>query len=240
LSDQSPFQDPPFVGRKKELEVLAGAWDYVKAGEARAVALVGEAGIGKTRLADHFIESLELEDCIVFRGRCYEAEQSVPYGPIAEAIRSALTDVDLEEIEPLWLAEVARIVPEVRARCGELPDPPALEAEGGRHRLYEGIAQAFRVVCEARPAILFIDDLHWADESSVALLHYLFRRVTSGLYMVVAYRPEENAQRMGSLEELVLPESSASNRSQMVSARICWLSCCPIHRTMVLSPGSGI
>ncbi|NIR45878.1 MAG: AAA family ATPase, partial [Gemmatimonadetes bacterium] len=127
--DSALFVDPPFVGRKHELSVLAQQWRIVATGESRTVALVGSAGIGKTRLATEFIKSLELEDVTVLRGRCYEAEQSLPYGPIAEALRQSLDKLDLSDVNPLWLAELARIVPEVHEILENLPSPPEQDAE---------------------------------------------------------------------------------------------------------------
>jgi tetratricopeptide (TPR) repeat protein len=193
------FHDPPFVGRTIELSALSAEWHRVAAGESRTVAIVGAAGIGKTRLADEFLKSLELTDVSVFRSRCYEAEQSLPYGPVAEALRQGIPAYDLSEIDPFWLAELARIIPEVRERHRKLPEPAQLDAEGGRRRLYEGIAQVLSIVCENRPVILLVDDLHWADDSSLALLHYLQRRVTSGLYLLTAHRPEELGTRVSSV-----------------------------------------
>ncbi|MGD8868219.1 MAG: AAA family ATPase, partial [Gemmatimonadales bacterium] len=185
------FHDPPFVGRELELGALAQEWDRVAAGESRTVALTGAAGIGKTRLANQFIGSLALTDVTVLRGRCYEVEQTLPYGPVAEALRSEIATIELGGVNPLWLAELARIVPEVHARFDDLPQPSVLDAEGSRRRLYEGIAQVLSSACEIRPVLMFVDDAHWADDSSLALLHYLHRRVTNGLYLVTAHRPEE-------------------------------------------------
>jgi tetratricopeptide (TPR) repeat protein len=197
-NERSPFRDPPFVGRKRELAALAEEWDRVATGETRAVALVGGAGIGKTRLADEFLKSLELDQVTILQGRCHEAELSLPYGPVAEALRQAVERIDLGDVNPLWLAELARIIPEVHERYGELPEPARLDAEGGRRRLYEGVAQVLRAACESVPVLLFVDDLHWSDDSSLALLHYLHRRVSNGLYLLTAHRPEDLAARKSS------------------------------------------
>lgn len=194
-SEQPIFQDPPFVGRKRELAVLAHELEGVLHGESRAVAIVGGAGIGKTRLAEQFLGSLALDDLTILRGCCYAAEQSLPYGPVAEALRQGLRSIDLSDVKSFWLAELARIVPEVRDYYGELPEPAKLDVEGGRRRLYEGVAQVLRAACDARPILLFIDDLHWADDSSLALLHYVLRRVSNGLFLLTAHRPEELGTR---------------------------------------------
>jgi DNA-binding SARP family transcriptional activator/tetratricopeptide (TPR) repeat protein len=190
-SQTTLLHDPPFVGRKPELTALSEEWDRLITGETRTVALVGAAGIGKTRLADEFINSLVLNDVTILRGCCYEAEQTLPYGPVAEALRQGIESIDLSEVNPLWLAELARIVPEVCEKYGDLPEPAVLDAEGSRRRLYEGIARVLRSACETRPVLLFVDDLHWADDSSLALLHYLHRRVSNGLYLLTAHRPED-------------------------------------------------
>ncbi len=192
------FHDPPFVGRKRELAVLAEEWDRAVAGESRTVAITGAAGIGKTRLADQFVGSLALSDVTILRGRCFEAEQTLPYGPVAESLRQAIGAVDLGGVNPLWLAELARIVPEVHDRFEELPSPAVLDAEGSRRRLYEGIAQVLSAACDVQPVLMFIDDAHWADDSSLSLLHYLHRRVTNGLLLLTAHRPEELAAREAS------------------------------------------
>ncbi|KPK77161.1 MAG: hypothetical protein AMS25_16890, partial [Gemmatimonas sp. SM23_52] len=212
-AEQPIFAEPPFVGRKRELAALAEEWQRVLTGETRTVALVGGAGIGKTRLADEFLKSLALDDLASLRCRCYEAEQSLPYGPVAEALRQGISDIDLSDVNPLWLAELARIVPEAHERYRELPEPAPLDAEGGRRRLFEGIAQVLRSACELRPVLLFVDDLHWADDSSLSLLHYLHRRVSNGLYLLTAHRPEELAARTSTATAELLSVRNSRVRS---------------------------
>ncbi len=143
----------------------------------------------------------------VLRSCCYEAEQTLPYGPVAEALRRGVAGLEIGDVNPLWIAELARIVPEVRERYADLPEPPPLDAEGSRRRLYEGIARVLMGACETRPLLLFIDDLHWADDSSLALLHYAHRRVTNGLYLLLAYRPEELDDDPGAVPALLSAES---------------------------------
>jgi len=198
-SQRAVFCTPPFVGRARELSALSEQWHRVRRGDSRTVEIVGAAGIGKTRLVTEFSKSLELSDVSMCCGRCYEAEQSLPYGPIAEALRQGIFEIDLGDMKPLWLAELARIIPEVHEHYSTLPEPFQLDAEGGRRRLYEGIAQVLKAACDIRPVFLFVDDLHWADDSSLALLHYLQRRVTNGLFLLTAYRPEELFVRKSAL-----------------------------------------
>jgi len=214
LREQTPpFDEPPFVGRKRELSTLAGEWDRVVAGVTRHVSLAGAGGIGKTRLAHEFFNSLALDDVTVMSGACYEAESALPYGPVAEALRRQLDQLELRDVNPIWLAELARIVPEVGSRCGSLPQPTELDAEGGRRRLYEGIAQVLRSECEVRPLLLFIDDLHWADDSSLSLLHYIRRRVSNGLFLLTSHRPEELARRGSASVQKLMSEKSAPLRT---------------------------
>jgi DNA-binding SARP family transcriptional activator len=217
-SQRSVFCEPPFVGRACELAALSEEWHRVRTGESRTIEIVGAAGIGKTRLAAEFSSSLELSDVSLLCGRCYEAEQSLPYGPIAEALRQGILEIDLGDVQRLWLAELARIVPEVHEQYGRLPEPFQLDAEAGRRRLYEGIAQTLKAACDARPVLLFIDDLHWADDSSLALLHYLRRRVTNGLYLLTAYRPEELPARNTSVTAALLAPNKQGVRTILLEA----------------------
>ena len=194
------FEEPPFVGRQSELAFLTAEWKRVTLGHTRGVALVGTAGIGKSRLAEQFLRSLDISDVTIMQSRCFEAEQSIPYGPVAEALREGLERLNIESVHPFWLSETARIIPEIRDHAGELPSPTGIDVESGRLRFYEGIAQTLIAASESTPALIFIDDLHWADESSVALVHYLLRRVQSGLFVLLAFRPEESVVRRTDLQ----------------------------------------
>src|SRR5207247_2175546 len=146
------------------------------AGSGRVTLLEGEAGVGKTRLAEDFLRWVRAEGGTVLRGRGYDAATGIPYGPVVEALRGALDAPGLIGAAPEWLTEASRLVPELRQRFPGLPAPAAPADLSGRARLFEAVAQLVLAVAAERPSVLFIDDLHWCDGETCALLHFLTRR----------------------------------------------------------------
>jgi DNA-binding SARP family transcriptional activator/predicted ATPase len=186
-----PVNDLPFTGRGAELATLQ------QLVETKGLVLIeGEPGVGKTRLAEEVLDSIA-DLTLVGRGR--ELEQTVPYLPMIEAIRqlirhpawSSLETTLNREVAGIWLAEVARLLPElVHALDVEVSLRSADEA-----RLWEGIRQFLIAVARRRSLALLIDDLHWADASTLGLLGYLARQVgDSPIRLLATIRPV--AQRL--------------------------------------------
>jgi len=134
----------------------------------------GEPGLGKTRLAEEFIRA---SNAIALAGTARELEQALPYHPLIEALRGLLTRTDwpalragLEAALPLvWLTEAARLLPELHPASASAPATD-------ESRLWEGVHQFLLALARQHPVIIFLDDLHWADSSTLALLGYLIRR----------------------------------------------------------------
>jgi DNA-binding SARP family transcriptional activator len=182
----------PFVGREEAHAVLVGAWEAAQRGEGRLTLVDGEAGVGKTRLLDEVLRYVEAHGSKVLRGRCYEFGGSLPYQPIAESLRTCFREERLE-LSPVWIAELARLLPGLHERYPDLPEITRTTRGTARQRLFEAVTRLLVSVCSAGPALcLFIDDLHWADLSTLDLLHYLVRQLDSvPLWIVCTYRPEE-------------------------------------------------
>src|SRR6266566_4982225 len=145
-------------------------------GQWRALAATWRAVVGGTGL----------------RGRGYDAATGIPYGPVVEALRGALAAPGLGGAAPEWLTEALRLVPELRQRFPTLPEPAAPADLSGRARLFEAVAQLVLAVAAERPSVLFIDDLHWCDGETCALLHFLTRRFQdSGVGCVATLTPGE-------------------------------------------------
>jgi hypothetical protein len=114
------------------------------------VLLDGEAGAGKTRLAEEFLRWVVAEGGTALRGRGYGGSAGVSYGPLVEILRDALDEPGIGGCEPDWLSEVARLIPEIRQRFPGLP--PASPSNDPMHgsRLFEGVAQmllAYYLLC---------------------------------------------------------------------------------------------
>jgi class 3 adenylate cyclase/tetratricopeptide (TPR) repeat protein len=184
-----------FVGRDAELRELREAVDEARGGKGELLLLVGEPGIGKTRTAEELATYAQVKGMRVHWGRCHEAAGAPAYWPWAEAIRSYVRDAD--PVGLAWelgssAAEVARIVPELREHLGSVPEAGDPTTEEARFRLFDSVTSFLTAAARARPMMLVLDDLHWADEPSLLLLRFLAGSLAdSGLLVVGAYRDVE-------------------------------------------------
>jgi len=184
--DTAPAFEASLVGRENEWRQLATGWRAAAAGTAQVMLIEGEAGVGKTRLAEDFLRWVRLEGATVLRGRGYDAQTDIPYGPVVEALRGVLDAPGLAGTPTEWLTEATRLLPELRRRFPALPQPPAPADPGDRWRLSEGLAQVILAVAAERPTVVFIDDLQWCDGETCALLHFLVRRFERSPVALVA------------------------------------------------------
>jgi DNA-binding SARP family transcriptional activator/tetratricopeptide (TPR) repeat protein len=173
-------EDPvPLVGRARELERMAAAWRSASAGDLRVLVLRGEAGSGKTRLLRAMARDVHAGGATVLAGRCF-AEAVTPYGPFAEALRPYASR---PESLPEWVAaEVARLVP----GPGLASAPSDGPAEDARHRLFEAVAALLGEAARGGPVLLALEDLHWAEHSTLLMLAHVTRTVAWAPVLVVA------------------------------------------------------
>jgi len=177
-----------FVGREKEMDELRANLEDTLSGHGRLVMLVGEPGIGKTRTAQELVTYAHLRKAQVLWGRCYEGEGAPAYWPWVQAIRSYVHERDhkalLSEMGS-GASAIAQLVSEVRERIPGLPEPPKLDPEEARFRLFDSIATFLRNAAAGQPLVLVLDDLHCADKSSLLLLHFLAREIERARLLVV-------------------------------------------------------
>ncbi|MBB4749324.1 helix-turn-helix transcriptional regulator [Actinoplanes lobatus] len=169
------------VGRDADLATLHDAFRRAGGGEAPALLIGGEAGVGKTRLVEEFVRGL---DARVLVGQCLElGEEGLPFAPFAAALRE-LARHEGGAVFAGREAEFARLLP-------ELGSPPEL---GGSHRghLFELVGALFARLGEQRPVVLVVEDLHWADRSTRDLIGFLVRSArVPRLLLVATYRTDE-------------------------------------------------
>lgn len=175
--EQAPSFAGSLVGRAPEWETLRRAWSGVVDGASRIVLLEGEPGVGKSRLATDFLRWVTSQGGVVLRGRGYDARAGAPFGAVIEALRSALDAPGLAGADPEWLAEASRVLPELRRRFPGLTEITVAGVTAEGWRLFESIAQMLLAIAEEAPVAVMIDDLHWCDADSCALLHFLVRRL---------------------------------------------------------------
>ena len=163
-------------------------------GQGRLLLLSGDPGIGKTRTAEQLATYARVRGARVYWGRCYETKGQPPYWPWSEAIRSYVLEADPVGLR--WqlgarAADIARIVPELAERL-DIEAPDAIETEQARFRLFDSLAAFLADASKARPTMIVLDDLHWADEPSLHLLSFVARRLAdTGLLIVGTYRDVE-------------------------------------------------
>jgi class 3 adenylate cyclase/tetratricopeptide (TPR) repeat protein len=185
----------PFAGRATELARLERRLEQARAGHGGVVMLVGEPGIGKTRTLEEVAETARAQGALVLWGRCYEGEAGRPYGPFAEALAEYARIVAPDALHAdlrLGAAPLARLVPVLRERLPDIPEPVGLQPEEERVRLLDAVTQCLLAVAARTPMVLVLDDLHWADQGTVSLLRHVARFAPRGRLLVLgAYRDVE-------------------------------------------------
>ena len=173
---RAPSFEASLIGREAEWASLEKAWKTVQKGAGRIELIEGEAGVGKSRLAEEFLRRVIAEGGTVLRGRGYDVRPGIPFEPLVEILRDALGAPGLAGAAPEWLTEVTRLLPELRQRFPALPElgAPADSAEGWR--LFEGVAQLVLALAAERPMVISLDDLQWCDNDTCDLLRFLIRR----------------------------------------------------------------
>lgn len=181
----------PFVGRQEEFDFLVERWNRAAQGTGSTVLMSGEAGIGKSRLAGELMRHVEERGGRVLRGSAGFPETS-PYQCFVEALRLATPLLAAAQLAPIWLASLARLLPELREHFPEASSQAALDPERAQQRLFEAIVRAILELAKPRPLVLILEDLHWADEATVDAFRFLARRVPLAPVLIVAtYRDEE-------------------------------------------------
>jgi DNA-binding SARP family transcriptional activator len=188
----------PFVGRDAELATLARALDAVEAGDRRMVTIAGEPGMGKTRLAQVFATVAHDQGAHVLWGRC-TAENLIAYQPAVEALRTALRSVSERRLRAMVEPRPALglLLPDGgvggdprrldgAGADGPGPEPSRSPSRAERYELYESLADLVGEVAGSAPIVFVVDDIQWADRSTLALVEHLLRQERTGRLLVVA------------------------------------------------------
>ncbi len=192
------------VGRDREIEGLRRAWSAAAAGRGGMVLISGEPGSGKTRLARELVDYARITGGAALQGGCYELEAATPYLPFVEALRTWVhgsSDDELRAAVGDAGTEISRLAPELAGRIGPFPDGPALSAAEQRLRLFDGVARCFFKLAQRAGLLLFLDDLQWADQASLGLLHYLVRLIGRERVLILGCYRETDLDRSHPLAE---------------------------------------
>jgi class 3 adenylate cyclase/tetratricopeptide (TPR) repeat protein len=194
----------PFVGREKELELLLDGFERVRGGRGQAFSIMGEAGVGKSRLLYEFRKAITHEDMYFLEGRCLSYGGGVAYHPIIDIFKSTfdiregdkdnqikdkvkrgLKEIDINEASTLpYLLELLSVKD---SGIDKIP----MSGEARRDRMMEAWKQLMVGVSGMRPLVVAIEDLHWTDRSSEEALKYLLESISGArLLLIFTYRPE--------------------------------------------------
>ncbi|HLG62442.1 MAG TPA: AAA family ATPase [Ktedonosporobacter sp.] len=216
----------PLLGRKTEWRTLQEAWRKAVDGHPQFVVLSGEAGIGKTRLAEEMIAWAGRQGMATASACCYATEGRLAYAPVTTWLRADVVQNSLTALDPAWLTEIARLLPEALIKRPRLPRPIPM-AEGWQRQLFfEAMARSLLNVHQ--PLLLLLDDLQWCDAETLEWLHYLLRFDPRAHLMLIGTVRSEEAlpghplltllaalQRAGVVTEIALGPLSTSETTSL-------------------------
>ncbi len=174
-----------FVGRGPQLERLWTCWTDSRAGRTRLAVLVGDPGVGKTRLASQLAEQAHDEGAAVLYGRA-DSEALLPYQPFAEALHHLVAHAgrDFSASAERELAILSRIFPDLGPPVSATSVP--VDQDSLRYQVFEAVVSLLTRAGETWPVLLVLDDLHWADKPTLLLLLHVLRRAEGTRMLVVA------------------------------------------------------
>jgi DNA-binding SARP family transcriptional activator len=163
----------PFAGRQAEYDTLIKAYQRARQHGLQLVTVQGQAGIGKTRLTEQFATWAASQGADVLIGRSFATSAGLSYQPITHLLRLRLERENAPEdlLADFWLSQLTRLLPELRERYPDLPEPTQ-EENTAREHLFEAVTRLILALAARQPLLLFVDDWHWADTASLDLLHY--------------------------------------------------------------------
>jgi class 3 adenylate cyclase len=195
-----------FVGREAEVRDVRAAVDAAVSGRGRLVMITGAAGVGKSRLASEVATYANLRGAQILVGRGLGDEGAPAYWPWIQVIRAFVEDRDggtLSGVMGIGAADIAQVVPEVRSRMPELPEPAIAEPEQARFRLFDAVAGFLANAARAKPLIVVLEDLNWADKPSLLLLQFVARALPDMRMLLVGTVRDDELEEDHPLTDLL-------------------------------------
>jgi DNA-binding CsgD family transcriptional regulator len=194
------------VGRVSELNTLTTSLDEARAGRGRIMLIGGVPGIGKSRLALEVSRLATPLGAIVLWGRCFEGEGARGFAPWVEALGGYVQELERNQLQQQLgqhAANMAQIFPNVRDALPDLPPATSTTPGEDRMRLFDGVVHVVLAAAQEHLVLLVLDDLHWADRASLALLRHLARHTADAAILVLGTLREEELAANHPLDELM-------------------------------------
>jgi DNA-binding SARP family transcriptional activator/tetratricopeptide (TPR) repeat protein len=231
----SPARFPSkLVGRTAEMKTLEEVWQRASQAGGQMVLVEGELGIGKTRLVEELLAEL-FGSATILRVKCPEMSDPLAYTLFVGPLRQALSEDILPRLSDPWLAELSRLLPEIQARYPSLAYPPQLDLATERRRLFDAVGATLHTLTDTQPLILFFDDLHWADGTSLALLNHLADPMREAPVLIIGtfrsnevemdhplHQTQSVWQRLGRLTKLRLSPLTIETVIQLLQELTTW------------------
>lgn len=198
----------PLVGRLKECRILQDLLSESRCNRGKMVLIEGEPGIGKTRLLEYALSSAAGVGMRTLVGRCSELETGTPFLPFVEILERLTREIDpdtlLEYLGPL-APEIGRLTPRIRRALPEIPAPLEVPPERERHLLFSAVTELIERLCRERPVVLALEDLHWSDAATSALIQHIAAELPSlPLLIIGTHRPHTLERNSGFSDALGL------------------------------------
>ena len=184
--------EPPLLGRDDERNLLRKTLKRVPQKDLRGVLISGEAGIGKTRLIREVLHILPLDGQRVFSAESADLEQLIPLNPLIEVFKGSEAGIALRQLDEPWRTVLFGVMPSHYQGAGKIPEAPHIQPGSVPRRLFEAFYQLLFSLVQEGPLILVVEDLQWADETTLTVLEFLIRRWDHGrLQLLLSVRAEE-------------------------------------------------
>ena len=192
-----------FVGREAAMRLLLRQLDHARRGRGSVALVVGEPGIGKTRIWQELATRAGSVGCQVFVGRCYEGDGAPAYWPWVQILRRSTTVAPDSVGGAQSVADLAGLVPELAAAPDAPAPAPIPDSPEARFRLYDAVVRHLVAVADDSPLVIVLDDLHWADSSSLGLLRFLSGQIVDRAVLVVGTYRDVDVRRGHPLSEVL-------------------------------------
>ena len=209
------------MARQSELEQAKAVWSKALGGQGQTLLISGEPGIGKTRLVRELSTHVEVSGGRALIGECY-SEGGAPYAPFAKVIRRGLrgTSQNGFEVPDFVMADLLTLAPELRPYYTDIPPNPTLEPEAEQQRLFENVVSFCDGLAEHSPLMIVIDDAHWGDSSTLAMMRHIARRTRDQRILLVATYREVELDVARPLHEVLLDINRARLATRLKLERL--------------------
>jgi DNA-binding CsgD family transcriptional regulator/tetratricopeptide (TPR) repeat protein/ABC-type cobalamin/Fe3+-siderophores transport system ATPase subunit len=194
---------PTLVGREREFDAGRAVLGRAQAGAGEVALIVGEAGVGKSRLLRALLEDARSRGFFVLRGASFEADTPIPFAPLLDLVRlfaeSASPALVAHVLEPA-ASDLVTLFPELRSILPDATPGRTVDPELGRRRLFHSLAHAVSRIAHTQPVVLAFEDVHWSDDATLELIFHLARSEASHpVAVVLTRRPDEGGLRLAQL-----------------------------------------